>query len=143
MSSRGLRSSVWRALKLLFWKFLKSTFPALRRLIHYGGITHLVLEYKSICCFSNQFFLPQQTSLFWKLRSRFLQLFNPLKLVKFLICNALKLEKIILLTKKCYGTPSWNQLWPNNKNFISSFKNFKALDISSSCFSYLVCFSME
>ena len=132
MSSRGLRSSVWRALKLLFWKFLKSTFPALRRLIHYGGITHLVLEYKSICCFSNQFFLPQQTSLFWKLRSRFLQLFNPLKLVKFL-----------LLTKKCYGTPSWNQLWPNNKNFISSFKNFEALDISNSCFSCLVCFSME
>ena len=99
MSSSGLRSSVWRALKLFFWKFLKSTFPALRRLIHYGGITHLVLEYKSICCFSNQFFLPQQTSLFWKLRSRFLQLFNPLKLVKFLICNALKLEKTILMTK--------------------------------------------
>ena len=143
LSSRGLRSSVWIALKLLFWKLLKSTLSALRRWIHYGGIAHLVSEHKSICCFSNQILLPQQTSHFWKPRLRFLQIFNPLKLVKFLICNALKLGKIILMTKKCYRTPSWNQLWPNNKNFISLFKNFKALDISSSCFSYLVCFSME
>lgn len=46
-----------------------------------------------------QFFLPQQPSLFWKPRSRFPQISNPLKLVKFLICNALKLEKTILMTK--------------------------------------------